>query len=32
MNNININNKEKATYCNTDYQDFADYNGSLKKL
>ena len=28
----NINNKQKVTYCDTDYQDFADYNGSLKKL
>ena len=28
----NINNKQKVTYCDIDYQDFADYNGSLKKL
>ena len=28
----NINNKQKVTYGDTEYQDFADYNGSLKKL
>ena len=28
----NINNKQEVTYCNTEYQDFADYNGSLKRL
>ena len=28
----NINNKQKIRYCDTDYQDFADYNDSLKKL
>ena len=28
----NIDNKQKVTYCDTEYQDFADYNGSLKKL
>lgn len=33
----NINNKQKATgvvatYCDTEYQDFADYNSSLKNL
>lgn len=29
----NINNKQKVTwYCDTDYQDFTNYNSSLKKL
>ena len=28
----NINNKQKPIYSDTDYQSFADYNGSLKKL
>jgi len=28
----NLNNKPKVNYGDTDYQDFADYNGGLKKL